>query len=150
MSEGLKWPFSWIPKTIWRQFLWKTYSKSSLVFQSAHTSEPYLTTVISVASIILILVCRSIFLFFQTFSMVKKKWWKKNPTLGYSTFNMFTAPTIFTNNTTKVSEAYFRTIFDHCHHCSFHYSNLGLQTYLPILPSFFNGEKKPEPWLFYF
>ena len=31
----------------------------------------------------------------------------------------------------------FRAIFNHDHHCSFQYSNLDLQTYLPILPNFF-------------
>ena len=44
-----------------------------------------------------------------------------------------------------------RAIFDHCHRCSFQYSNLGLQTYLLILPNFFNCEKKhSDPYLFYF
>ena len=47
---------SWVPRTIRRQFLWKTSSKFSSAFRSAHASEPYLTTVITVASNILILV----------------------------------------------------------------------------------------------
>ena len=50
-----------------RQFLWKISSKLSSTFQSANASEPYLTTFITVASNIPILVCRLIFLFFQTF-----------------------------------------------------------------------------------
>ena len=45
-----------VPRTIRRQFLWKTSSKFSSAFRSAHASEPYLTTVITVASNILILV----------------------------------------------------------------------------------------------
>ena len=44
-------------KTIRKQFLWKTSSKSSSSFCGAHASEPYLTTEITVASNILILVC---------------------------------------------------------------------------------------------
>jgi len=55
-----------VSRTIRRQFLWKTYCKSSYAFQSAHFSEPYLTTVITVPSNILYYVCRLIFLFFQT------------------------------------------------------------------------------------
>jgi hypothetical protein len=58
-------PVSRVPRTISEQFLWKTYSKSSSAFRSAHASEPYLTTVITVAFNILVLVCRLIFLFFQ-------------------------------------------------------------------------------------
>ncbi|XP_065561989.1 uncharacterized protein LOC136028203 [Artemia franciscana] len=42
-------------RTIRRQFLWKTSSKFSSAFWSAHASEPYLATVITVASNILIL-----------------------------------------------------------------------------------------------
>jgi hypothetical protein len=56
---------SQVPKTILRQFLWKKSSKSSSAFRSAHASEPYLTTVNTVASNILFLVCRLIFLFFE-------------------------------------------------------------------------------------
>ena len=61
-----------VPRTIRRQFLWKTSNKFSFAFRSAHASEPYLTTAITVASNILILVRRLIFLFFQTFLTVKK------------------------------------------------------------------------------
>ena len=61
-----------VPRTIRRQFLWKTSSKFSSAFRSAHASEPYLTTVTTVASNILILVCRLIFLFFQTFFNCEK------------------------------------------------------------------------------
>ena len=61
-----------VPRTIRRQFLWKTSSKFSSAFWSVHASEPYLTTVITVASNILILVCRLIFLFFQTFFNCEK------------------------------------------------------------------------------
>ena len=89
-----------VPRTIHRQFLWKTSSKSPSTFRGTHTSEPCLTTVITVASNILILVCRHIFLFFQTCFNFKTAL-----SLGYSTFTIFTAPTIFTNDTTKVSEA---------------------------------------------
>ena len=35
----------------------------------------------------------------------------------------------------------FRAVFDHWHHCCFQYSNLGLQSYLPILPNRFYCEK---------
>ena len=56
-----------VPRTNRRQFLWKTSSKFSYAFRSAYASEPYLTTVITVASNILSLVCRLIFLLFQTF-----------------------------------------------------------------------------------
>ena len=42
----------------------KHTSKSSSVFGTAHISEPYLTTVITVASNILFLVCRHFFLLF--------------------------------------------------------------------------------------
>ena len=56
-----------VPRTIRRQFLRKTFSKSSCAFRSAHASESYFTIVVTVASNILILVCRLIFLFFQTF-----------------------------------------------------------------------------------
>ena len=45
---------SQVPKTIHRQFIWKTFSKSSSVFRSAQASRPYLTTVISVASKIVV------------------------------------------------------------------------------------------------
>ena len=90
-----------VPRTIRRQFLWKISGKFSSAFRSAHASEPYLTTVIIVASNILILVCRLIFLFFQTFFNCEKN----TLSFSYSTFNIFTAPTIFTNNTTKVTEA---------------------------------------------
>ena len=46
----------------------KHTSKSSSVFGTAHISEPYLTTVITLASSILFLVCRHFFLlFFQIF-----------------------------------------------------------------------------------
>ena len=62
-----------VPRTIRRQFHWKTSSKFSSAFRSAHASEPYLTIVITVASNILILVCRLIFLFFQTFFLTVKK-----------------------------------------------------------------------------
>ena len=92
---------SQIPRTICRQFLWKTSCKFSSAFWSAHASEPYLTTVITVASNILILVSRLIFLFLQTFFNCEKA----PLSLSYSTFNIFNAPTIFTNNTTKVTEA---------------------------------------------
>ena len=61
-----------VPRTIRRQFLWKTSSKFSSAFRSAHASEPYLTTVITIASNILILVCMLIFLFFQTFFYCEK------------------------------------------------------------------------------
>ena len=61
-----------VPRKILKQFLWKTSSKSSSAFRSAHASDPYLTTVITVASNILILVCRLIFLFFQTFFNCEK------------------------------------------------------------------------------
>jgi len=57
----------WVPRTIRRQFSGKTSFKFSSAFQSVHDSEPFLTTVITVASNVLILVCRLIFLFFQTF-----------------------------------------------------------------------------------
>ena len=46
-------------------------------------------------------------------------------------------------NISSKSSSYFRnahaseTIFDHCHNCSFQYSGLGLQIYLPILPTLF-------------
>jgi len=58
---------SWLPKAIRRQSLWKKSYKSSSVFRTAHASEPYLTNVILAASNIIILVCRLIFSFFQTF-----------------------------------------------------------------------------------
>ena len=45
---------SWVPKTIRWQFFWKRSSEFSSAFQSTHASEPYLTTVITVASNILI------------------------------------------------------------------------------------------------
>ena len=61
-----------IPRIIRKQFLWKTSSKSSSAFRSAHASKLYLTPVITVPSNILILVCRLNFLFFQmTYSSVK-------------------------------------------------------------------------------
>ena len=104
-------------RKISRQFLWKTSSKSPSAFQSAHASEPYLTTVITVISNILTLVCRLIFLFFQAFLTVRKKKKKKNTlSLGYSTFNIFTAFTVFTNNTTKVSEGCQGMGLDALHH----------------------------------
>jgi len=62
-----------VPRTIPSQFLWKMSSKPSSAFRSAHASEPNLTTAITVPSNILILVCRLIFLFFQTFLTVKKQ-----------------------------------------------------------------------------
>ena len=49
------WSVSRITRTIRRQFLWKTFSKSSSAFRSVHVSEPYLTTIITTASNILIL-----------------------------------------------------------------------------------------------
>ena len=49
--------------------------------------------IIIVASNILILVCRLIFLFFQTFFNSEKN----TQGLGYSPFTIFTAPTIATN-----------------------------------------------------
>ena len=58
---------SQIPRTIHKQFLWKLFSKSSSAFPSTHSPKPYLTTVITVASNILILVCTLIILIFQTF-----------------------------------------------------------------------------------
>ena len=58
---------NWIPRATRRQFLRRTSSKSSSVLSCAHYSGKYLTTVITLASNILILVCRLIFLFFQTF-----------------------------------------------------------------------------------
>jgi hypothetical protein len=61
-----------VPRTIRKQFLWKTSRRSSSTFRITHNSEPYLTTVITVASNILILVCRLISLFFQTFLAMKK------------------------------------------------------------------------------
>ena len=64
-----------VPRTIRRQFLGKTSSNFSSAFGSAHASEPYLTTVITVASNILILVCRLIFLFFQTLFNCEKIPW---------------------------------------------------------------------------
>ena len=88
-----------VPRAIRRQFLWKTSSKFSSAFRNTHASEPYLITVITLAFNILILVCRLIFLFFQTFLAVKN-----TLSLSYSIFKIFTAPTVFTNNTTKVSE----------------------------------------------
>ena len=54
----------WVPKIISRQFLWKTSNKSTSVYRSAQVSEPYLTTVITVASNNLIFARR---LFFRTF-----------------------------------------------------------------------------------
>ena len=62
----------WVPRTIHRQFLWKTSSKFPFDFRSILASESYLTIVTTVTSNILFLVCRLIFLFFQTFSTVKK------------------------------------------------------------------------------
>ena len=62
------WSVSQVPIKIRRQFLWKPFSKFSSAFRGGHTSEQYLTTVITVASNILIMVCRLIFLFFQAFS----------------------------------------------------------------------------------
>ena len=64
-----------VPRTIRRQFLWKTSSKSSSASGSAPASEPYLTTVITIPSNILILVCRLIFLFFKTFFLTEKTPW---------------------------------------------------------------------------
>ena len=61
-----------VPRTILMQFLWKTSSKSSSAFLSTHASEPYLSTVFTVGSNILILVCRLIFLFFQPFFNYEK------------------------------------------------------------------------------
>ena len=58
------------PRTIRRQFLRKTSSKFSSAFRSAYASEPYLTTVITVASNILVLFFRLIFLFFQSFFLL--------------------------------------------------------------------------------
>ena len=46
---------------------------SSSTFRSTHASEPYLTTVITVPSNILILVCKLIFLLFRTFFFTGKK-----------------------------------------------------------------------------
>ena len=63
---------SQLPRTNCRQFLWKTSGKSSSAFQRAQVSEPYLTTVITVGYNILILVCKLIFLFFQTFLTMRK------------------------------------------------------------------------------
>ena len=54
-----------VSRTIRRQ--WKTSSISSSAFWSTQVSEPYLTTVIAVASNNLVLVSRLTFLFFQTF-----------------------------------------------------------------------------------
>ena len=90
-----------LPRIIHRIFLQKTSSRSSSAFRSGHTSEPYLTIVITVASCILILVCRLIFLFFQIFLTVKK-----HTSFDYSAFNIITAPTVFTTNTTKISEVF--------------------------------------------
>ena len=90
-----------VPRTICSQFLWKTSSKFSFDFWSAQASEPYLTTVITVAFNITILFWRLIFLFFWTFFSCEKN----TLSLSYSTFDIFTAPTVFTNNTTKASEA---------------------------------------------
>jgi len=45
-------------KTVLRQFLWKISCNFSFVFWTAHASQPYLTTVIALASNILILVRR--------------------------------------------------------------------------------------------
>ena len=64
-----------VPRTITRQFLWKTSSKSSSAFRSTHDWELCLTSVITGASGILILACRLVFLFFQTFLTLKKHPW---------------------------------------------------------------------------
>jgi hypothetical protein len=74
-------------RTVLKHFLWKTSRKSSSAFWSAHASEPYLTTVITIASNYLILVGRLIFLFFQFFLSLKKH---PEPWLFY--FCIFTAP----------------------------------------------------------
>ena len=89
---------SQVTRTISRPYIWKTSSKSLSAVRSAHTSEPYLTTVIILPSNIQIIICRIIFLFFQTFSTVKNFL-----SLCYSS-KIFTAPTVFANNTTKVHE----------------------------------------------
>jgi hypothetical protein len=60
------------PKIIRRQFLWKTYIKSSSAFRGALVSEPYLTTVINVASNILVLTRKGIFTFLKAFLTLKK------------------------------------------------------------------------------
>ena len=64
LESGIERAVSRVSKTIRSQFLWKTFSKSSSVFRSAQASEPYLAIVISVASNILILIRRIMFLFF--------------------------------------------------------------------------------------
>ena len=62
-----------VPRTIRRQLIWKTSRKSSSAFRSTHASEPYLTTVITVASKILIFAYGLIIFFFLKFLTVKKK-----------------------------------------------------------------------------
>ena len=66
------------PKQIRRQFLWKTSRKSSYVFWSAHDLsllKSHMTTVITLGSNILILVCRFFLPILHNFSTVKKKTW---------------------------------------------------------------------------
>ena len=58
------WSVSRVPKTICTQFLGKTSSKPSSIFRSANASGPYLTTVITLASIILVLAHRLTLLVF--------------------------------------------------------------------------------------
>ena len=70
------------------------------VFQSAHASEPYLSTVITVASNILILV----FLLDLSSKLFSTE--ETTLSLSYSTFNMFTTSTVFSTITTKASEAF--------------------------------------------
>ena len=76
-----------VPKTIFKQFLWKISNKFSSVFQSTQDYEPYLTAVTPIDSNILFLIRRLISLFFQTFITCRKILG-----LGYSSFNIFTAP----------------------------------------------------------
>ena len=61
-----------------------------LNFRSAHASEPYLITFITVPSNFPILGCTLIVLLFQTFFLTVKN----TLSHGYSTFNIFTAPSV--------------------------------------------------------
>ena len=82
--------------TILRRFTYETYNKSSSAFRSTYATVTYLTTVITVASDILILVRRRM---------------KKNLCIGYSTFHNLTASAIFTINTTEKSEDIYSNVF---------------------------------------
>ena len=103
-------------------FLKQQTSKSSSVFGTAHISEPYLNTVITVASSILFLVWRHIFLlFFQIF-----KFSQKHPGHCLFFFNIFIASTTFTNN--KLTW----TSLDHLQYNGFPISNLFISISTPI------------------